>query len=124
MLKENELRLGELRVGITLNIFPFEKVGFNPVTIDAQRLIALLKGNETTYHPIPLTPEILVMYGFEKKLVLGSTDKYWYSIGELSYNESHKGWWFRGKLKDIDYLHQLQNLYFSLTGEELIIKEK
>ena len=27
-------------------------------------------------------------------------------------------------LRDIKYVHQLQNLYFALTGEELTIKQK
>ena len=72
-------------------------------------------------HGIKLTPEILIKYGFTKELVMGKTDKYWYQLGELSFNELHDGWWFRGKFNDINTLHQLQNLYYSLVGIELKI---
>jgi hypothetical protein len=70
---------------------------------------------------IPLTEEILLKCGFEK---LGGDN---YSIGRISlglnYNISididyvpiHC---LNGKIK---YLHQLQNLYFALTNEELEI---
>jgi len=71
--------------------------------------------------PIELTPEILEKAGFRKERVLGSKTKYWYGLGELSYSEAHDGWWFRGVFRDIKYLHDLQNTYFALTGEELEI---
>lgn len=73
-------------------------------------------------NPIPLTPEILERAGFEKSYVLGSQTNFVYTKGVLSYNESHGGWWFRGPFTDIPHLHQLQNLYFAMTGEELNIE--
>ena len=74
--------------------------------------------------PIELSPEWLVKFGFEKKIILGNADGYWYQRSGLSYNEKHQGWWFRGSFPDgPKYVHQLQNLYFWLTmGEELTIK--
>lgn len=70
--------------------------------------------------PIPLTPEILEKARFNK--VDNEKDEvyYWYSK-KLSLTEFKK----RFKLAHYDnpvyikYLHQLQNLYFALTGEEL-----
>lgn len=98
----------ELRVGITLNIFQFEKVGFHPVTIDKQRLIALLNGDETTYYPIPLTPEIL------EKCGCGIIEP------EITF-----AWKFAPAgqvgIMHCEYLHQFQNLFLSLTGQELEI---
>jgi hypothetical protein len=78
--------------------------------------------------PIPLTEEWLVKFGFEKD-ILDIDSRYilegkhytftsnWLSeeIIYVNLNETHT---------DIQYLHQLQNLYFALTGEELTIKEK
>lgn len=66
--------------------------------------------------PIPLTPEILEKAGFVNK-----------DLGNLSYNLAYgdgvcisisfNGTW----ICYLTYLHQLQNLYFALTGEELNI---
>jgi hypothetical protein len=71
---------------------------------------------------IPLTEEILIKMGFFKKnrawmLVDQGTNptKFKFSIWEdLTYNT--------GELQPpLDFVHQLQNLYQSLTGEELTI---
>jgi hypothetical protein len=69
--------------------------------------------------PIKLTEEWLLKFGFEKK------ESIW------SLNEIELTSWFTFrfsknplKLQEIDYVHQIQNLYFALTGEELIIKKE
>lgn len=68
--------------------------------------------------PIPLTEEWLLKFGFEP---LGSSRfdfkifTYYLYDGSF-YNQS-------SRLSTIKYVHQLQNLYFALTGEELKIKE-
>lgn len=77
------------------------------------------------FKPIPLTEEWLVKFGFE-----GGDIHYWhpdsdYSIEKLggawevyhSQNPSYYG-------TTVNYVHQLQNLYFALTGEELICNSK
>lgn len=79
--------------------------------------------------PIPLTEEWLLKFGF----VQGEY-KLWLSIPQIK-SEIHFDK-FRGSLvcqiysstgslipKDIKYIHQLQNLYFALTGEELEIND-
>lgn len=70
--------------------------------------------------PVPLTPEIWRRCGFE----FNQKHCFW-SIGNFRIVQ-----WCDNiyKLSDdlevrLDYLHQLQNLYFSLTGEELVLKE-
>ena len=67
--------------------------------------------------PIPLTEEWLFKFGF-------------YKVGENSYN--HNNFWFCELSKNnelrfddlgnvyVKYVHSLQNLYFALTGEELV----
>ena len=63
------------------------------------------------YLPIPLTPEIL-----EKVRFAGTIFP-----AQLSISDSGKYYW--GNINvELKYLHQLQNLYFALTGEELEIK--
>ena len=69
------------------------------------------------YKPIPLTEEWLVKFGFEEAL------NGWWSDDELWSYENKK--FYLGAstyLANITYVHQLQNLYFALTGEELIAK--
>lgn len=81
--------------------------------------------------PIPLTEEWLERFGFRKGhlfdtvLYLSSTN--WHisshnGIYQLNYKESPSEPWIP-VCKDMKYVHQLQNLYFALTGEELTLKE-
>lgn len=75
--------------------------------------------------PILLTPEWLERCGCYLK------DKFDKSIHVKLPNSAIYGYYFRGSgfrttgwnAQNIDYVHQLQNLYFSLTGQELQIKE-
>lgn len=121
MIKANELRIGNY-----LNIFKVETVGFNPVRIDEPRLFALINGQEQTYYPIPLTPEIFIHAGFSyKKMPFDGTmgfckegDQYF-----IGFANDKAGWNFHNPHFDLNigFVHQLQNLYFALTGEELTI---
>ncbi len=65
--------------------------------------------------PIPLTEDILLKCGFEKAL-----NGWWDKDEIFSYRDGYFGFGTNRHTK-IDYLHQLQNLYFALTGEELKI---
>ena len=82
---------------------------------------------EDDLQPIPLTESILVDCGFGKeeketrRIDIDDPKKYRvYTKGYFTFNTIH-GWWFNGKQLDIQpkYLHQLQNLYHSLTCTEL-----
>ena len=72
--------------------------------------------------PIPLTPEILEKCGFKFNHYA-----YTYDLAEvsLSQNEFEPVVWVEGRRleigRPIKSVHQLQNLYFALTGEELIV---
>ncbi len=77
-------------------------------------------------NPIPLTPEILEKCGFEKKYshsnlskYVGNGTLYWNDVMSLSYAFGHD--YEEEPIEHTQYLHQLQNLYFALTGEELKI---
>ncbi len=82
---------------------------------------------ETDYfEPIPLTEEWLLKFDFSKSPFDKTSLQYKKDIYSLIGNEEN---WFclsvgnfvHTKVR-IQYLHQLQNLYFALTGEELTIK--
>ena len=80
----------------------------------------ILFHNEKYHHykPIQLTEEWLVKFGFIKRTPTG----YYFDMGRMSINLpdfEYKNIRIDVKLK---YVHQLQNLYFALTGEELTIK--
>lgn len=67
---------------------------------------------------ILLTEEILLKCGFKK------TNKSWLfdsEIGKYHINSKNFISGFGGKLINCKYLHELQNLYFTLTGNELQI---
>lgn len=74
--------------------------------------------------PIELTPEILEAAGWEAAKYYSDSTSFKY--GAFFWNENG---WFEIELSeghkilsmDIKYLHQLQNLFYSLTGTELEI---
>ena len=76
------------------------------------------------YEPIPITEEWLVRFGFEDDgpewYFLKVKDKLT-SIG-YSYSIKREVIEFCDIEITIEYVHQLQNLYFALTGTELTIK--
>lgn len=127
MINAKELRLG--------NIVDYEAT-FHKITGLASEISSSvwLKGKETVYHvydhikPIPLTEDWLSKFGFakeyENKYLLNKSVIDTYS-GSFEFNhvvDSIKGRWVYSCIANIKYVHQLQNLYFALTGEELVIK--
>lgn len=77
--------------------------------------------------PIPLTEEWLVKFGFQLEHKEGNQGSFRvYRKAELVYNSSHKAFWYNGRILEnapLDYIHQIQNLFYCLCGEELEIKE-
>ena len=83
--------------------------------------------NFSDFKPIPLTEEWLLKFGFEKtiwdnfnsfRLSIGNND---YTIVLYSDGNCEVGDIITCK---IEYVNQLQNLYFALTGEELKQQEQ
>jgi hypothetical protein len=118
-MEANELRIGNLlmygsRMAVVSAIF---KSHFK-----CESLEQICFGNsiQSNFQPIPLTPEILEKCGFEKrKTRLGAII---YHKGDFVFNEIMHLSWKQGNVIEIKHLHQLQNLYFALTGEELTFK--
>lgn len=74
---------------------------------------------------IELTPEILKKCGFEFKPTGEEVYEQIWKIGAFEIWEHDSGFchdFHHGG--DVNHLHQLQNLYFALTGEELTFKPK
>lgn len=107
------MNANELRIG---NWVIFEKEIYRFSIYDFEN------SNYQIVHPIPLTPEILEKCGFEKQMMW----TYSISIGgdmNLVYYLGEKGWSIGNKqysdFSNLKHLHQLQNLYYALTGQEL-----
>ena len=72
--------------------------------------------------PIPLTEEWLFKFGFDNKFNKGKINiipkgRLGYKNGRTYFNS----WTILEKQPD--YVHELQNLYFALTGEELTLNK-
>lgn len=70
--------------------------------------------------PIPITEEWLFKFGYEGRESISGKNEYFFFE-----NQPHQIWKPFNKFLDeqyrfeIKYVHQLQNLYFALTGKEL-----
>jgi hypothetical protein len=78
-------------------------------------------------NPIPLSPEILEKAGFKWSNSINHWIITWGINGVhfIKFDEYYDKFSFQlgqAHYKVLDYVHQLQNLYFALTGEELNIE--
>ena len=124
-MKANELRIGnyiELRCLDKSLSHCKELVEWSVEKYNFTHSKDLYYGNDDwEYRPIPLTEEWLLKFGFEfLKGVKGSEflDCYDYNRFQVK-NNFGVFFWYHVQIK---YVHQLQNLYFALTGEELKLK--
>lgn len=90
----------------------------------------IYKNYDTTIRdvkPIPLTEEWLLKFGFKNHLdtiwIHWSKESGLFQISTRLPQGSY-GLWINGTMGCFEYVHQLQNLFFALTGEELTIKNK
>jgi hypothetical protein len=109
MISANELRIG--------NHLKSDVV----VKIDARSIFDIWD-NSKKYEPIPITKDWILNFGFKY-----SFEKTVYSI-RYKFNKSYKvfkieycgnGLYLVNNIVYIKYVHQLQNIYFALTQNEL-----
>lgn len=97
--------------------------------ITATDLVGIENGFQDWFNPIPLTEEWLLKFGFVKineSDYLSPHSCYCFDIkrmGMMVEDARQNGEWHFCDNADLDYVHQLQNLYFALTGSELTIKQ-
>lgn len=116
----------ELRVG---NLYYPKGTNYAAV-VNANDIGAIQNGiGVDFYQPIPLTPEILEKCGFDWSIYHQAFRQHQDTVEFYYLNECYpSGFQFSTFKKQqlignpIQYLHQLQNLYFALTGEELTFK--
>ena len=121
-MEASELIIGNW-VELKLNFEESEEVQCDLVDIDN------IQKKNGVYQPIPLTEEWLVKFGFEKD----ENEQYYKGGYVIDVTADKKSFMFSivinanglfaAALGVYYHVHQLQNLYFALTGEELTIKE-
>lgn len=114
MVKANELRIGNYVKTDTDTIVPIRGGGINAI-----------ETNQLSVKPIPLTPEILEKCGFVKHGHAwnnGQGNSLHYCAEDHCLQIAVFGPTFVPIAFDVYYLHQLQNLYYALTGEELNVQ--
>jgi hypothetical protein len=120
-----ELRLGNyFKIGVNFqNVYPAQ---YGKVTQ------IYMEGGTIDYHyplrwfeKIPLSPEILEKCeGFYRTNYKDPNHEYFtYQYERFTYNSLH-GWWFHQRRLEVQplFLHELQNLVWILTKQELIFK--
>ena len=118
-MKPNELRIGNW----VKNVEDRENTYQSQIVIDDLYVADQVE-------PIPLTEEWLIKFGFrkvDKKLELNPRLNDSYFIDALDdliidlerVDKYYIPWFGDGTSNKLKHVHQLQNLYFALTGEEL-----
>lgn len=139
MIDKNELRLGNWLIterGIPQQVaYVGDTIGFHNEIggTDKHQKNPIFSYDIDYIQPIPLTPEILEKAGFIenpdhehpqfdeyihsecKKFGIGDFNGEFWIVDAIDQ-------WFGSTQPELKYLHQLQNLYFSLCGTELNIE--
>lgn len=140
MIQANELRIGNL-----IKLSPlYDSLNTHSdysIVNGIDKSYCFLRTNMTVkwkfVEPIPLTEERMLKFGFEKTVsIIGKSEteyidyrmKYFVCFLlpdgkglEVEFWAKHNTINERGYITNIQYVHQLQNLYFALTGTELTI---
>ena len=123
-LNQNRMKANELRIGN----YVYDTLG-KVNKIDLEAITYIVKEPHNQVKPIPLTEEWLLKFGFVKSKVSSQFDKEKLTIqiaNELEYHKKGRVYFNSWAIleESIKYVHQLQNLYFALTGEELTFKSE
>jgi len=116
-MKASELRIGNYVQAKSLEKYIYE----SPVLIN-EGYFEMILNNLIDIKPIPLTEDWIVRFGFKKNkygyyvnntihFLIGETDE---TLGKIILAVN------LDKTVIVEHVHQLQNLYFALTGQELI----
>lgn len=125
------MRVGELRIGNKICLYKGEGLTGTVSGIHSDGVIICSDAaggwSIEDIEGTPLTEEWLKKFGFT---VVAAPSAYGYDCNKVSKNYILRGAWNGknyfaleilndGHHKKIEFVHQLQNLYFALTGEEL-----
>ena len=96
--------------------------------IDHHDIYSIVENGDPTNHPIPLTVEWMAKLGFDWR---ADDKRYYIQVGNTLYLEfdtdfdcfiAPESWAGSCPWNTAKHVHQLQNLFYSLTDDELTIK--
>lgn len=122
-MEANQLSAKDLRIGNLL--YRYEKIVYVNIGI-----LQKIQNGSVIYRPIPISEEWLLNLGFENIIeYIGYKHPKLKLLGRWAIRKSFvsdeiisKPFLRFDRLTDVYYVHQLQNIFFALTGEELTFK--
>ena len=139
----NEFRIGSYFYGHKMlgeKRYPTEGTMLRAISISCRNGYGLVSASTTAdwtdsfdmteVSPIPLTEELLLKFGYQKREGDVCHD-WWYGENKVTYDWlicikqsiNRNVFFYQNSRHVINYVHQLQNLHFVLSGEELVLKE-
>lgn len=130
MIPSRQLQLGNYVLDEQGEVFRIDAMDFVRDGYDCKLIEYIGVDRRTLYslesHPIPLTEDWLVRFGFEKSQG-GLRKKLRFGQISAPIIDTHIKLWYHyygtSIINDIIYVHQLQNLYYALTHQELKLQE-
>lgn len=122
-LQSKDLRIGNLLYNENKEVKEVVKIGFKRVWIGKiEEYWDAVDFNDTS--AIPLTIERLIAFGAKEVMPKRGVAKE-FTLKTVRIEMSNSGWFsYKNSKKVIQYVHELQNLYFALRGEELELKSE
>ena len=121
VLYASDLRVGNYVLDIDDNVLSISEITKDYISFNNCNL----KSRYSKIKPIPLTEEWLFKFGFDFKKMKKHRKSYTpehYNLNNFSLLISNKGYYVVSYIPVyIFFVHQLQNLYFALTGAELTV---
>jgi hypothetical protein len=120
-MKNTELRIGNFLKGKNSHVIVKSILQDGHIKIYGNKSFFIVEGITPCLKPIPLTEEWLVKFGF-KAIDTYDDNHYYLESINLCLDRSFQPFGIGEYTLTFEYVHQLQNLYHALTGEELTIK--
>jgi len=154
MIDPSQLRLENMVLynGEPIPIYSIDRGGhtfwrINDIAIN-KKTGCSVNGGEDVFQPIPVTEDWLKRLGFEMRVINGIVPEWYIACTPPNYKREFVLFFQFGCMRDtpkgvcdrdgwhawmtsgdshcfnIKYIHQLQNVYFFITGQELTLKDK
>lgn len=118
-MEANTLQAKDLRKGNIVKLLKNGRKHIEAYELSSFDIYKLDESNCDDVEPIPLSEDILLKLGFEK-----IREGKFIHLDLQGYNlVKGNGFYLSYVRPEIKYIHQLQNIFHSLTSEELTIKE-
>lgn len=133
MIQPNEIKKGNW---VNLDVIPYQITEIKNDCVSARyypnKAVTLgtqyyVEETDITYnllYPIPLTEDVLLKCGFDENMVLSTNngELRYYGNGRMDIGGDDSCTTSMVFMSDCKYLHQLQNLFYALTNQELEIE--